>query len=359
MERKTKNKIDFFYQILSDMKNNIDTLVKDLHKNQNDLESFAKSLPTVLKSKYPDLKKLGILEKTDKWKITELGKELLQIYEEKDNEKYKELIASIIGTYNYVGFRPYAVLVKFLYLKYGVNKPLQRDEIVKYFSLPISEAIYFMNTQKKPPFHKISRERLVEAPRPYSYTINHLKNAGLVIKENNEFMLSENVEDFINLFFSEIDLRAPKSKIIAKRTTYRVVSRGADQVNFREELLEIYNQRCALTHKIFKINDNNLLEAAHIIPVSHGGSYESTNGILMTPNLHKAFDCGGITFDDQYNIIVHKNVYEENYLPKMKKINYLPKMNHPSLMSIRYHRKYIFGFGVLNSRNSEKVELQR
>ena len=52
-----KNKIVLFYQIFSDMKNNIDTLVKDLFENQNNLEAYAKSLPTVLKSKFPDLKK--------------------------------------------------------------------------------------------------------------------------------------------------------------------------------------------------------------------------------------------------------------------------------------------------------------
>ena len=60
MNRKRKNEIKYFYQILSDIKNNIDTLIKELYENQNNLEFYAKSKPVILKSKYPDLKKLNI-----------------------------------------------------------------------------------------------------------------------------------------------------------------------------------------------------------------------------------------------------------------------------------------------------------
>lgn len=352
MLRKQKNKIKFFYQILSDMKNNINTLVKDLYDNQEDLESFAKSLPTVLKSKYPDLKKLGILEKKEKWKITELGKEVLSCYEQKNHDKYKQLIASIIGSYNYGGFRPYAVCVKFLYLKYGIEKELKREEIVEYFALPVSEAMYFINNEKNSPFNfKKGDDAKNEAPRPYSYVINHLKNAGIILEKSEKLFLSEDVKDFLGIFFADVD-DIPKQKTKLNISKYRIISRGTDQVVFRQELLDIYKGKCALTRRMLEINGLNLLEAAHIIPVSHGGSYEVSNGILMTPDLHKAFDNGAIAFDDNYSMLVCENVKEEEYLPKSKKINFLPakKEKQPSLISIKYHRDYIFRVGVINSR---------
>ena len=86
MIEKRKNKIILFYHIFSDMKNNINTLIKDLYEHKNDLELYTNFLPTVLKSKFPDLKKLGILEKTDKWRITDRGNKLLEIFESKNKK---------------------------------------------------------------------------------------------------------------------------------------------------------------------------------------------------------------------------------------------------------------------------------
>ena len=64
----------------------------------------------------------------------------------------------------------------------------------------------------------------------------------------------------------------------------------------------------------------NILEAAHIIPVSHVGSYTTDNGILMTPDLHKAFDDGVFTtIDEDYNLVIYKDVEENEYIPKKKR----------------------------------------
>lgn len=356
MAKKRKNNINSFYHIFSDMKNNINTLIKDLYENKNDLESYTRYKPTVLKSKYPDLKKLGILVKKNKWEITDVGNKLLEIYESNDNEELQKLIASILGTYNYNGFRPYAVFIKFLYLKYSTDKYLDRQEIIKYLSLPINEVIYFINNKKNSQFQDINSPILIEAKRPLSYAFNHLINAGLIMKEGENLKLSENVTDFLDIFFSDLD-SIPKTKKEIIYKGYRIIGRGIDQVTFRNELLGVYNGKCALTGKVLRMNNNNLLEAAHIIPVSHGGSYDVTNGILMTSDLHKAFDIGAFTINEEFNILVHPSVYEENYLPESKKINYLPiqKNNYPSLLSIKYHRDYIYGIGVLNSKNNEII----
>jgi hypothetical protein len=352
MTREKKNKIKYFYQIISDIKNNIDTLIKELYKNQNDLEGFSRTKPVILKSKYPDLKKLNILKKTDKWEITDIGREILNIYGKGDEEEYHKIIANIIGTYNFNGFRPYAVLCKFLYIKFGLDNYFDRKEIAKFLSLPINEAIYFINNEDESSFKEISEERITVASRPYSYGINYLVNAGLIIIDEEGIKLNNNIKEFLEIFFSEIEL-IPKKKTQTSLNKYRIIGRGNNQVDFRNELLEVYKGRCGLSGKLFVFKENNLLEAAHIIPVSHGGSYEVNNGILMTSDLHKAFDSGAITFDEEYRMIIHSGVEEENYLPNDKKINHLPdnKNNYPSLESINYHRKYIYGIGVINSKS--------
>lgn len=350
-----KNKIILFYQIFSDMKNNINTLIKDLYEHKDNLEEYTQYKSTVLKSKFPDLKKLGILEKTDVWKITDIGKKLLELYEKKDEESMKIMIGNIIGTYNYNGFRPYAVFAKFLYIKYGVNNKMDSNEIAEYLSLPVNEAIYFINNQEKSRYSGgiITKQ---EAKRPLSYAFNMLENAGLIMKVGSSLKLTYNVKNFLEIFFQDIDI-IPKSKHEKCYSKYRIVSRGSNQRAFRAELIKAYRGRCAITGKTFTMKGNNLLEAAHIIPVSLGGSYDVTNGILMTPDLHQIFDAGAITFDDQYNIEIFKEVTSKDYLPESLKINYLPeeKEKYPSVISIQYHRKHIFGVGIKRSRKAIKI----
>jgi len=344
---KKKNQIKYFYQILSDIKNNIDTLVKELYEIQDNLENFAYSKPVILKSKYPDLKKLGILQKKENWEITETGKLLLKAYSENNIDLYQKTLANILGSYDFNGFRPYAVLCKFLFIKFKEKTPFNRDEIVKFLSLPINEAIYFINTEKEPNFNQIKKEDLIEAPRPYSYWLNYLKNAGLVEeKEGGEF-ITENMKEFIEIFFEDLS-KAPISK---KETKYKIISRGSNQQIFRSNLLKAYDERCAISNKFLKYKHINILEAAHIIPVSHGGSYNTDNGILMTPDLHKDFDEGVFSIDNDYNLVIYKDVEEYEYIPIEKKIVNLPKEkeDYPSLISLEYHQKYIFGIGILNS----------
>lgn len=344
---KKKNQIKYFYQILSDIKNNIDTLIEELYKNQNNLEDFAYSKPVILKSKYPDLKKLGILQKKENWEITEIGKLLLKAYSDKNTELYQKTLANILGSYDFNGFRPYAVLCKFLFIKFKEKKSFNRSEIVRFLSLPINEAIYFINTEKEPNFQKVGNDDLIEAPRPYSYWLNYLKNAGLVEENEGGVFITENMKEFIEIFFEDLS-KAPTSK---KETKYKVISRGSNQQIFRLNLLKAYNEKCAISNKFLKYKHINILEAAHIIPVSHGGSYNTDNGILMTPDLHKAFDEGVFSIDENYNLLIYKDVEEYEYIPKEKKLVNFPKNteDYPSLISLNYHKKYIFGVGILNS----------
>lgn len=62
------------------------------------------------------------------------------------------------------------------------------------------------------------------------------------------------------------------------------------QARFRSSVLNAYGGRCFLTGDAIV----EVLEGAHIIPVEHGGSDETENGICLRVDIHRLFDSGHI-----------------------------------------------------------------
>ena len=89
----------------------------------------------------------------------------------------------------------------------------------------------------------------------------------------------------------------------------------AKQRLYREKLIELYG-KCPLENV-----DPKLREAAHILPYSDckkkKDKYNPNNGILLSCNMHKAFDSKLFTFDDKTCklIILEDNIkkIDENY----------------------------------------------
>ncbi|MEM1042074.1 MAG: HNH endonuclease signature motif containing protein [Bacteroidota bacterium] len=71
------------------------------------------------------------------------------------------------------------------------------------------------------------------------------------------------------------------------------VSRLSRAANFRRKVLDAYGHRCAVTRAQLR-----LVDAAHILPVAVEGSTDvTTNGITLSPTMHRAFDHGLIFLD--------------------------------------------------------------
>src|SRR5205085_2434197 len=68
----------------------------------------------------------------------------------------------------------------------------------------------------------------------------------------------------------------------------------AGQGAFRQQLIEAYGGRCAVTG----CSIEGALDAAHIIPDSAAGErgMDPRNGILLRADLHRLFDCGLVGF---------------------------------------------------------------
>ena len=91
-----------------------------------------------------------------------------------------------------------------------------------------------------------------------------------------------------------------------------------------------------------------MIDACHIIPFSE--SYDDTisNGLALCPNLHRAFDRGLISIDDQYQVLVSSKFIEAESSFSLKQfsgkaIAAPAEMQFlPSLKNVQWHRKNKF-----------------
>jgi hypothetical protein len=88
----------------------------------------------------------------------------------------------------------------------------------------------------------------------------------------------------------------------------RRVRRG--QAKFRENLLELYEGRCAVSGW----GPESVLEAAHILLHAHSGLNHRDNGILLRADLHSLFDDGLLRIDPTtLSIRLHPSLQETPY----------------------------------------------
>lgn len=84
---------------------------------------------------------------------------------------------------------------------------------------------------------------------------------------------------------------------------------------FKKKIPQIYDYTCAISGlRIDAVSDASLLDACHIVPFSETQNDTLRNGILLCPNLHRAFDRGLISIDDDYRVIV-RNSFRETESP--------------------------------------------
>ncbi len=83
---------------------------------------------------------------------------------------------------------------------------------------------------------------------------------------------------------------SPLPSIIERQRIITTVLSRPGQPRFRKQVLKLSENQCLLTGE--KISE--VLEAAHIIPVTSGGTDEKDNGICLRVDIHRLFDSGNI-----------------------------------------------------------------
>jgi len=86
------------------------------------------------------------------------------------------------------------------------------------------------------------------------------------------------------------------------------------QRTFREKVLHAYHEHCAFC----RLKHRELLDAAHIIPDSEGGSAEVPNGLSLCKIHHAAFDKNILGINEDYRIEVRQDILEEIDGPMLK-----------------------------------------
>ena len=119
---------------------------------------------------------------------------------------------------------------------------------------------------------------------------------------------------------------------------------------FKKTIPQIYQHTCAVTElRVEGYSGSYLIEACHIIPHYKTGDDRISNGIALSPNMHRAFDRGWFSVDESYKIIVANNFREQSPITKgikewEGKSIILPSDTqlYPSQDSLEWHRTHIF-----------------
>nr|WP_315141291.1 HNH endonuclease [uncultured Flavobacterium sp.] len=118
---------------------------------------------------------------------------------------------------------------------------------------------------------------------------------------------------------------------------------------FKREVPKIYlNQCCISGMRIESSTNAQMIDACHIVPFSISNDDTVSNGIALSPNLHRAYDRGLITINEDY-IVRISPVIKENETPFSisqfagRRI-ILPenKKDYPSPENLIWHKKEVF-----------------
>lgn len=114
---------------------------------------------------------------------------------------------------------------------------------------------------------------------------------------------------------------------------------------FRVQVLDAYERACAVTHE----HSLPVLEAAHIRPFAKGGEHSLPNGLALRTDLHRLFDRGYVTIDEQHRLVVGRRLREHfdngrSYYALDGHSLHLPAdpMLRPSAEALTWHREQVY-----------------
>ena len=115
---------------------------------------------------------------------------------------------------------------------------------------------------------------------------------------------------------------------------------------FKKTIPKIYKYTCCISGMHIKTDKNiQMVDACHIIPFSFSNDDTIQNGISLSPNLHRAFDRGLITINQDFIVRVSPLVQESKSTYSISQFEgqqiTLPEQQnwYPSLESLIWHKK--------------------
>lgn len=118
---------------------------------------------------------------------------------------------------------------------------------------------------------------------------------------------------------------------------------------FHDLVMNAYQYKCAVTGKVIRYKEGNIdlfnLEAAHIKPQAHQGTFLPCNGIALSRDMHFAFDKGFFSISDDYKVIVSEKLKGSWFYDEYNgKPIFVPKEQfyRPLNVFLKHHRENVF-----------------
>lgn len=167
------------------------------------------------------------------------------------------------------------------------------------------------------------------------------------------FLLNSTTPDLLRgindilLNTSRIVYKSEIRELLAAKDDEAIYLRSA---SFKRLVPMIYDFGCAASHwRLTSSSDVSMIDACHIIPFSESYDDTITNGIALSPTMHRAFDRGLISISDDYRILVANNFHERGLDWSIQRLRgkqiLLPRNDdhRPGKENLRWHREQ-FGF---------------
>ncbi|MDR3450370.1 MAG: HNH endonuclease [Alphaproteobacteria bacterium] len=124
---------------------------------------------------------------------------------------------------------------------------------------------------------------------------------------------------------------SPLPSIVERQRTASTVLVRSGQSKFRNKIFKAYSQKCCLTGDII----SDVLEAAHIVPVKHGGADDPNNGFCLRVDIHRLYDSGNLRISPS-GVIYYSDAMlaSRNYAPLPKRIA-IPSFVNPANLKWR------------------------
>ena len=130
-----------------------------------------------------------------------------------------------------------------------------------------------------------------------------------------------------------------------RRIVQMLINKKIRAANFRRQVCEAYEDRCAVTGlRIVNGGGKAEVQAAHIWPVSEGGPDTVQNGIALSATAHWLFDRHLISLTDDYGLLISHNKVPAELRPlfaqQLQRIHLPPDQRlwpHPAY--VRRHRE--------------------
>lgn len=140
-------------------------------------------------------------------------------------------------------------------------------------------------------------------------------------------------------------LKSIKKKLSSERFEEEMYMRNAV---FKKALKLIYNNTCCISGLRIDTNESiSMIDGCHIVPFSISHDDTIGNGLVLCPNLHRAFDRGLISIDNDYKVVVGNNFKENDSKYSIKQFNgtklLLPEKEEffPKQINLEWHRSNI------------------